>query len=109
MNSLTEFEKEVQVASFLEIHPSDVDAIKAQAAHLLALAREELIPEGAPVWRRIRKGERLPCYAYLWSISYEKYPECYQGRLMPNMEGVLVGSDTWYLPVMQIHELPKEE
>ena len=42
---LTEFEKEVQVASFLEIHPSDVDAIKEQAAHLLELARKELDQE----------------------------------------------------------------
>ena len=39
---LTEFEKEVQVASFLEIHPSDTDAIKAQAEHLLELAQKEL-------------------------------------------------------------------
>lgn len=106
---LTEFEKEVQVASFLEIHPSDVDAIKEQAAHLLELARKELIPKGTPVWRRIRHGDRLPCHAYLWNSEYEKHPDCIQGRLIPNIPGVIVGSDTWYLPVMQIHDLPKEE
>ena len=42
---LTDFEKAVQEASFLEIHPSDEDAIKEQAKHLLALARKELEKE----------------------------------------------------------------
>lgn len=42
---LTEFEKAVQEASFLEIHASDEDAIKEQAKHLLAIARKELEKE----------------------------------------------------------------
>ena len=44
---LTEFEKAVQEASYLEIHPSDEDAIKEQAKHLLELAYKNI-----PVWRK---------------------------------------------------------
>lgn len=59
-------------------------------------------------WRKIRMGERLPCVAYLWSVSFDKYAETFKGRLMPNIKGATVGADTWYLPVQVIHDLPKE-
>lgn len=60
-------------------------------------------------WRRIKAGERLPCPAYVWTIAYDNYPDCFEGRLMPNIQGVKVGRDTWYLPVDVIHNLPKED
>jgi len=62
-----------------------------------------------PRWRRIKEGERLPCPAYLWSITYKDYADHWEGKLIPNMEGVLVGSDTWYLPVADVKNLPKED
>lgn len=60
-------------------------------------------------WRRIKKGERLPCTAYLWSVSYDKYHDFFEGRLMPNVKGVMLGCDTWYLPTTDVHDLPKED
>ena len=65
--------------------------------------------EDSPKWRRIKAGERLPCPAYVWTIAYDNYPDCFEGRLMPNIQGVKVGRDTWYLPVDVIHNLPKED
>lgn len=62
-----------------------------------------------PKWKKIKTGERLPCPAYVWAIAYDNYPDCFQGRLMPNIQGIKVGQDTWYLPVDVIHNLPKEE
>ena len=62
----------------------------------------------APVWRRIRKGERLPCNAYVWHIGFEKNPGCWDGKLIPNVAGILVGADSWYLPAQDVHDLPKE-
>ena len=64
---LTEFEKEVQVASFLEIHPSDTDAIKAQAEHLLELAQKEL--ENSDWIKDIRKSE-----GFTWRYEDDKKP-----------------------------------
>lgn len=65
--------------------------------------------EEFPKWKKIKAGERLPCPAYVWTIAYDNYPDCFEGRLMPNIEGVKVGRDTWYLPVDVIHNLPKED
>ena len=67
------------------------------------------IMEDFPKWRKIKAGERLPCPAYVWAIAYDNYPDCFEGRLMPNIQGVKVGRDTWYLPVDVIHNLPKED
>ena len=61
------------------------------------------------MWKRIRKGETLPCSAYLWHIVYEPNCKYYEGRLIPNVEGVKVGMDTWYLPAEDVKNLPKEE
>ena len=71
--------------------------------------QKEQIMKDFPKWRRIKEGERLPCPAYVWTIVYDNYPGCFEGRLMPNVEGVRVGRDTWYLPVDVIHNLPKED
>ena len=71
-------------------------------------AKEQMM-ENYPKWRRIKAGERLPCPAYVWTIAYDNYPDCFEGRLMPNIQGVKVGRDTWYLPVDVIHNLPKED
>ena len=62
-----------------------------------------------PMWKRIRKDERLPCEAYLWGVAYE--PNCgnFYGRLIPNIAGVQVGMDTWYLPAEDVKNLPKED
>lgn len=71
-------------------------------------AREQMMKD-FPKWLRIKTGERLPCPAYVWTIAYDNYPDCFEGRLMPNIQGVKVGRDTWYLPVDVIHNLPKED
>lgn len=71
--------------------------------------QKEQMMKDYPKWRRIKAGERLPCPAYVWTIVYDNYPDCFEGRLMPNIEGVKVGRDTWYLPVDVIHNLPKED
>ena len=70
---------------------------------------KRLMMEDFPKWRRIKAGERLPCPAYVWTIAYDNYPDCFEGRLMPNIQGVKLGRDTWYLPVDVIHNLPKED
>ena len=71
-------------------------------------AKKKMI-EDFPKWRKIKAGERLPCPAYVWTTAYDNYPDCFEGRLMPNIQGVKVGRDTWYLPVDVIHNLPKED
>ena len=71
-------------------------------------AQEQIMKE-FPKWKKIKAGERLPCPAYVWTIAYDNYPDCFEGRLMPNIQGVKVGRDTWYLPVEAIHNLPKED
>ena len=71
--------------------------------------QKEQMMKDYPKWRRIKAGERLPCPAYVWTIAYDNYPDCFEGRLMPNIEGVKIGRDTWYLPVDVIHNLPKED
>ena len=70
---------------------------------------KRLMMEEFPKWRKIKAGERLPCPAYVWTIAYDNYPDCFEGRLTPNIKGVKVGRDTWYLPVDVIHNLPKED
>ena len=71
--------------------------------------QKEQMMNDYPKWRRIKAGERSPCPAYVWTIAYDNYPDCFEGRLMPNIQGVKVGLDTWYLPVDVIHNLPKED
>ena len=78
------------------------------ARHFAQWQKEQVMKD-FPKWRRIKEGERLPCPAYVWTIVYDNYPGCFEGRLMPNVEGVRVGRDTWYLPVDVIHNLPKED
>ena len=53
-------------------------------------------------WKRIRKGERLPCKSYLLKDD---------GTLidMPSGEGILVGQDAYYLPCDELKKLPKGE
>lgn len=72
---------------------------------------DELIEREKPsgiYWHAIKQGERLPCRAYLWNLSYEKYHDCWEGRLVPNLENVSVGGDTWYLPADDLRALPRE-
>jgi hypothetical protein len=83
---------------------------KIAAAYQLGLAdKEKQMMKEFPKWKKIKTGERLPCPAYVWAIAYDNYPDCFQGRLIPNIQGVKVGQDTWYLPVDVIHDLPKED
>lgn len=63
---------------------------------------------GGIYWHAIKKGERLPCRAYIWNPDYEKYPDCWEGRLIPNLENICVGADTWYLPAKDVRDLPRE-
>jgi len=62
-----------------------------------------------PMWKRIRKDEYLPCEAYLWNVVYEPNCKNFEGRLIPNSAGVQVGMDTWYLPAVDVKNLPKEK
>ena len=66
-----------------------------------------------PRWRRIKERNHLPCRAYLYNLAYEVennfLGKCHvDGFLVPN-EAVIVGCDTWYLPVDDIQNLPKED
>ena len=66
-----------------------------------------------PRWRKIKCNEYLPCRAYLYELAYERdinfLGKCHvDGFLMPNEPGQ-VGCDTWYLPVDEIKNLPKEK
>lgn len=61
--------------------------------------------EIVPTWKRIHKGERLPCDAYL--IPENCSPTAYNSHL-PCAEGVIIGFDGWYLDVSEIEKLPKE-
>ena len=91
---------EIAINGYKLVYDKDENAIKVSKVE----------PNGSsPKWRRIKAGQRLPCPAYLWSLDYDKMAECWQGRLIPNVEGVKVGTDTWYLPVDVIHNLPKED
>ena len=66
-----------------------------------------------PMWRKIKKGELLPCESYIWKFAYEDKKnfcgKCYvEGHLVPNV-ACRIECDTWYLPVDEIKNLPKEE
>lgn len=70
--------------------------------------QQEQKPLTGIYWHAIKKGDTLPCRAYLWTTNYEKYHDCFEGRLIPNVENVTVGADMWYLPVDDIQTLPRE-
>ena len=97
------------VNDYLQEHRHDVLLNPYNGLIEFAKVFQEKLMEDSPKWRRIKAGERLPCPAYVWTIAYDNYPDCFEGRLMPNMQGVKVGRDTWYLPVDVIHNLPKED
>ena len=69
---------------------------------------EKRKPIGGIYWHAIKKGEKLPCRAYIWNPDYEKYHDCWEGRLIPNLEKIHVGADTWYLPAKDVRDLPRE-
>jgi len=60
------------------------------------------------MWKKIKAGETLPCPAYIWSGAFEEHSNYFEGRLIPNVENIQVCSDTWYLPVDVVRNLPKE-
>lgn len=66
-------------------------------------ALSEEYEKNAPRWRRIRKGERLPCEAYLSCLAVEyQHGKMIAKSLVPSVAGVIVGQDTWYLPVEDV-------
>lgn len=108
------------------------DLAADHAPNLLELARRQLLQSGelltqehhqklmdalseeyeknAPRWRRIRKGERLPCDAYLSCLAVEyQHGRMIAKSLVPNVAGVTVGQDTWYLPVDDVFTNMKME
>ena len=68
----------------------------------------------APVWRKIKAGERIPVPAYLYKTAFEQKRNfagkiTLEGYLVPNnVPGTICGCDTWYMPVEDIKDLPKE-
>lgn len=70
--------------------------------------QKEQKPSFGIYWHKIKKGERLPCRAYVWNPDYEKHHDCFEGRLIANLENILVGGDTWYLPADDVRNLPRE-
>ena len=66
-----------------------------------------------PMWRKIKAGEHLPEPSYIWKFAYENennfLGKCHvDGFLLPNI-ACQIGCDTWYLPIADIKNLPKEE
>lgn len=64
-------------------------------------------------WHKIKAYEKLPCRAYIYKFAYEQENNFHgkatiNGYLIPN-EPVTIGCDTWYLPVEDIKNLPKED
>lgn len=70
--------------------------------------QQEQKPSTGIYWHAIKRGEKLPCRAYIWNPDYEKYHDCWEGRLIPNLENISVGGDTWYLPADDVKNLPRE-
>lgn len=70
--------------------------------------QKEQKPSTGIYWHAIKKGEKLPCHAYIWNPNYEKYHDCWEGKLIPNVENIRVGADTWYLPAKDVRDLPRE-
>lgn len=66
-----------------------------------------------PYWHKIKAYEQLPCKAYIYKFAYEQENNFHgkatiKGYLVPN-DPVKIGCDTWYLPVEDIKNLPKED
>ena len=78
----------------------------ASAERLLSMLEQK--PSYGIYWHAIKKGERLPCRAYIWDHNFEKYYDFWEGRLIPNMENISIGRDTWYLPADDVRDLPRE-
>ena len=70
--------------------------------------QKEQKPSFGIYWHKIKKGEKLPCRAYVWNLDYEKHYDCFEGRLIANLENISVGSDTWYLPADDVRNIPRE-
>lgn len=133
-DGLTEFEREVKSIMRIDYggRENTPDTVKRTAQRLLQLANKGLIidareeaynkgfadgvkeaQKGLPKWRKIHAFDKLPCRAYLYKLAYETENNFYgrhtvDGVLIPN-EAVRIGSDTWYLSVDEIKNLPKEE
>lgn len=81
---------------------------KVATATLDSEKQKEQKPSTGIYWHAIKRGEKLPCRAYIWNPDYEKYHDCWEGRLIPNLEKICVGADTWYLPAKDVRDLPRE-
>lgn len=105
-SSLLELARKVIVGANLIFSPKQISEL---SDNMYEIGKRHARNGPTPRWIRIKKGERLPCPAYVWSTTYESYNHLWQGQLVPNVEGVIMGCDTWYLPADDIKNLPKDE
>lgn len=128
----TDAEKEALETLVPELHESEDERIRKEIIDIVEAYRANCVYEGThrfddclaylekqkeqkpPLyWHKIKTGDLLPCRAYIYQFAYEQKNN-FQGRvtisgyLVPN-EPVRMGCDTWYLPVEDIKNLPREE
>lgn len=75
--------------------------------------QQEQKPSTGIYWHAIKKGDKIPCRAYLYKVAYETENNfggraTIDGLLVPNIENVTCGCDTWYLPADDVKNLPRE-
>ena len=86
------------------------DMIEDVARHFY---HKEQKPSTGIYWHAIKKGDKIPCRAYLYKVAYETENNfggraTIDGLLVPNIENVTCGCDTWYLPADDVKNLPRE-
>lgn len=86
------------------------DMIEDVARHFY---HKEQKPSTGIYWHAIKRGEKIPCRAYLYKVAYETENNfggraTIDGLLVPNIENVTCGCDTWYLPADDVKNLPRE-
>jgi len=85
-----------------------------KAADLAWLEKQKEQEEQKPklYWHKIKAYEKLPCKAYIYKQAFEQENNFFgkatiPGFMAPNIP-CGIGCDTWYLPVDDIKNLPKE-
>ena len=100
LTGLTEFERAVQEGSFLEILPSDIEAVKAHATKLLELAKKELFKD-LPKWRK-----SIDCSP---GVALRNIVQAASLTSATSYSYFVLTKDGWEILISDLEELPKEE